>query len=51
MQSIPSYPAKFDVKANFGARGDGNTDDTKAVQAALAATKQSGGVLYFPPGT
>ncbi|WIA31910.1 hypothetical protein OEZ86_002770 [Tetradesmus obliquus] len=51
MQSIPSYPAKLDVKANYGAKGDGNTDDTRAIQAALAATKQSGGVLYFPPGT
>jgi polygalacturonase len=50
MQSIPTYPANFDVK-KYGARGDGNADDTKAVQAALAASKQNGGVLYFPAGT
>ena len=35
----------------FGATGDGNTDDSKAIQAAFdkaAATKQS---LFFPSGT
>lgn len=34
----------------FGATGDGTTDDTAAIQAALAATP-SGGTLLFPPGT
>lgn len=36
----------YSVK-RFGARGDGTTDDTVAVQAAINA----GGVTYFPPGT
>jgi hypothetical protein len=40
---------KFDVK-NYGAVGDGTTDDTGAIQAALAAIPLTGGVLYFPPG-
>ena len=34
----------------FGARGDGLTDDSCAIQAA-AATLQSGETLYFPSGT
>jgi hypothetical protein len=34
----------------FGARGDGRTDDTRAIVAALAAL-QPAGTLVFPPGT
>lgn len=33
---------------DFGAVGDGTTDDTSAIQAAVNAA--AGGVLYFPPG-
>lgn len=33
----------------FGATGDGSTDDRPAITAALAAMP-SGGTLYFPPG-
>jgi hypothetical protein len=40
---------KFDVKT-YGAIGDGTTDDTTAIQAALAAIPAAGGVLYFPAG-
>jgi hypothetical protein len=40
---------KFDVKT-YGALGDGTTDDTTAIQAALAAIPSTGGVLYFPAG-
>lgn len=37
---------------DFGARGDGHTDDTAAVAlAAQAIGVAGGGVLYFPPGT
>ncbi len=36
---------------SYGARGDGATDDTAALQAALAATARSGTNLAFPPGT
>ena len=46
-REIPDYPATANVAA-FGARGDDNTDDTAAFQAALAAT-ESGAVLV-PPG-
>lgn len=41
------YP--FSVK-NYGATGNGITDDTAAIQAALAAIPSTGGVLYFPAG-
>lgn len=40
---------KFDVKT-YGAVGDGTTDDTSAIEAALAAIPSTGGVLYFPAG-
>ncbi|HEU5158143.1 MAG TPA: glycosyl hydrolase family 28-related protein [Streptosporangiaceae bacterium] len=41
----------YDVKA-YGAAGDGITDDTAAIQAAIdAAVAAGGGVIYFPPGT
>ncbi|MFT3996925.1 MAG: glycosyl hydrolase family 28 protein [Asticcacaulis sp.] len=36
---------------NFGAKGDGVTDDTKAIQAAIDATAAVRGTLTFKPGT
>ena len=40
----------YNVKA-YGAKGDGTTDDTVAVQAALTACDTTGGTVYFPGGT
>lgn len=39
----------LDVRA-FGAVGDGTTDDTSAIQAALNSVPSSGGVVYLPIG-
>lgn len=42
----------YDVKADFGAAGDGATNDTAAVQAAItAASAAGGGTVWFPEGT
>jgi Pectate lyase superfamily protein len=40
----------YDVK-DYGAKGDGTTDDTAAITAAINALPSTGGVLYFPSGT
>jgi hypothetical protein len=40
----------YDVFA-FGAVGDGTTDDTAAIQAAIDALPSSGGVVYLPAAT
>jgi len=37
---------------DYGAKGDGTTDDTAAIQAAsLAVATAGGGILFFPEGT
>ena len=36
---------------DFGAKGDGTTDDTSAILAAIAAMPANGAGLNFPPGT
>jgi hypothetical protein len=52
-ESADGYPdGWFNVKsAEFGAVGDGVTDDAAAVQAAITAASLAGGTVYFPPGT
>jgi hypothetical protein len=51
-QGSPSSPPAFAVNVrDFGARGDGTTDDAAAVLAAVAALPPGGGTVWFPPGT
>jgi hypothetical protein len=40
----------IDVKA-YGAKGDGTTDDTVALQSAINAVEGNGGTVFFPPGS
>lgn len=40
----------FDVRV-YGAKGDGTTDDTTAIQNAMNAAKPTGATVWFPPGT
>lgn len=52
---MPLYPAAglltFNVK-DYGATGNGTSDDTAAITAAqTAANAAGGGIVYFPPGT
>ncbi|WP_372775960.1 glycosyl hydrolase family 28-related protein [Mangrovibacterium sp.] len=35
---------------SFGAKGDGQTDDTAALQKAMEAATESEGTIYFPHG-
>ena len=41
--------ADYDVR-DFGARGDGKTLNTKAIQAAVDKCTQTGGRVVFPAG-
>ena len=46
----PTGSGGVDVR-DYGAKGDGATDDTTAIQNAIDALTTSGGALIFPPGT
>jgi hypothetical protein len=39
-----------DVRA-WGAKGDGTTDDTSAIQDAINSLDSQGGIVFLPPGT
>jgi hypothetical protein len=45
------YLVGYATPQDYGATGNGVSDDTAAVQSAITAVAGVGGVLYFPPGT
>lgn len=49
-QATTSAGEVFDARA-FGAKGDGKTDDTAAIQQALDQCGGTGGMVKLPPGT
>ncbi len=48
--SLPLFAATFNIH-DFGAKGDGKTFDTAAIQKALDACEPAGGTVVFPAGT
>jgi len=44
-------PSQWVNVVEYGAVGDGVTDDTQAIMAAVSALGASGSTLFFPPGT
>ena len=48
---VGPFASWANVKTNYGAVGDGVTDDTAAIQKALNALGPTNPTLYFPAGT
>lgn len=49
--AAPAFAAVYNVK-DYGAKGDGKTIDSPAINKAIqAASKNGGGVVYLPTGT
>ena len=49
MQKVIVGPVAYNVKG-YGAKGDGTTDDTAAIQAAVCALPTAGGTVVIPYG-
>jgi hypothetical protein len=48
LSTLAQGPEKINVMA-LGAKGDGVTDDTAAIQAAINQAYKAGGCVFFPP--
>lgn len=52
VQPAPSWPSTRYDERDFGTKGDGLTDDTTALRAALEqCQKNGGGIVFLPRGT
>jgi hypothetical protein len=50
--AVKNYVGTYYPVTGYGAVGNGSTDDTVAIKAAIsAAVSAGGGKVYFPPGT
>jgi hypothetical protein len=47
---VADVPNKVFNVRTYGAQGNGTTDDTVAIQAALTAAQVAGGIVHFPQG-
>lgn len=43
--------SQFASVKDYGAKGDGITDDKTSIQSAIDSVKNTGGIIYFPKGT
>lgn len=49
---LENLPTPFGINVlDFGAVGNGTTDDTAAIQAAINSLASTGGIVYLPSGT
>ncbi len=50
---LPTPPVTYNVKTQFGAKGDGRADDSRALLQAVAAANANpaGGVIFLPAGS
>lgn len=49
--SAPAHKVKWESVKDHGAVGNGSTDDTAAVAAAVTAAHAAGAAIYFPEGS
>jgi hypothetical protein len=49
-ERTPPADRDYNVR-DFGATGDGVTDDTRSLQRALDTARAGGGIVFLPPGT
>lgn len=51
MQILPQIPSTYINVKSYGATGNGTSDDSAAIAAAINAVSATGGTVFFPPGT